>query len=291
MEQKSQRAGLLYALAAYGWWGLVAVYFKIVSHVAPLEILAHRIIWSVVILTALVATTRRLPSIIRIVTDRSSLTYLSASTILIAINWFVFIWAVGRGHLVDASLGYFINPIVSVLLGFLFLGERLRRLEWVSIALAAASVTWLTVSLGVFPWVSIILALTFGLYGLFRKLAHVGSIEGLTIETSLLLPLAAGYLAVLARDGSIAFGRLSVGTDLLLLAAGPITALPLLWFASAVRRLRLATVGLMQYIAPTMQFLLAVFAFGEPFGGPRLVAFALIWIAVFLYSADNYRNR
>ncbi|HVR42642.1 MAG TPA: EamA family transporter RarD [Thermoanaerobaculia bacterium] len=284
-------SGVLYGVAAYGWWGFVAIYFKLVAAVDPLEVLAHRIVWSVAVLLIMIAALGRWRSIAAVLRSGRALLWLAASTVLIAVNWYVFIWAVSHGRIVEASLGYFINPLVSVLLGFFFLGERLRRGEWVGVGLAALGVGWLTFGAGVFPSISLLLAFSFGGYGLVRKLAGVGPIEGLTIETALLLPLAAGWLLWRAHDGTAAFGEVSVGLDLLLLASGPVTALPLLWFAAAVRRLRLATIGLLQYIAPTIQFILAVAVYGEPFGGPRLVAFALIWIAIAIYSADNVRAR
>jgi chloramphenicol-sensitive protein RarD len=284
-------SGLLYGVAAYAWWGFVAVYFKLVRSVAPLEILAHRIIWSVAILLVMVTVARRWNAVRRVVTSRRLLGALAASTALIAVNWFVFIWAITRDHMVDASLGYFINPLVNVLLGFLVLRERLRRWEWVSVAIAATAVIWLTVGAGVFPWISLTLAFSFALYGLVRRLAGVASIEGLTIETAILLPLAVGYLVHRASAGTIAFNSRGVWFDLLLVAAGPITALPLLWFAAAVQRLRFATVGLLQYISPTLQFFFAVAVFHEPFDSGRLVAFVMIWIAIVIYSVDNFRYR
>ena len=268
--------GVLYGIAAYGWWGVVAIYFKAVRHVAPLEILAHRIVWSVVVLVAIVTVMRRWPTLIRVAAEWRALRLLVLSTFLVATNWYVFIWAVSHDHLVDASLGYFINPLVNVVLGFVVLHERLRALEWVSVALAAVAVTWLAVGAGIFPWVSLTVAITFGLYGLVRKIAAVPSIEGLTIETAILFPIAAGYL--IYRGSTV---------DLLLVASGPITALPLLWFASAVQRLRLATMGLLQYISPTIQFALAVAVYKEPFGSQRLIAFVLIWGAIAIYSAAN----
>lgn len=279
-------AGVLYGLAAYGWWGFSTIYFKAVKVVPPLEILAHRILWSVIILAVLVTALRRWGTIRSVLRSRASLLWLGASTILIAVNWYTFIWAITRNHILDASLGYFINPLVSVLLGYLFFAERLRRWEGVSITLAAVAVLWLTLTAGIVPWVALVLALTFGLYGLVRKKAGVASIEALAIETALLLPVALLYLGWLRQSDALAFGH-SARLDLLLIAAGPVTALPLLWFASAVRRLRLATIGLLQYIAPTLQFVLAVAIYREPFGGPRMIAFALIWMAVAIYSADN----
>lgn len=290
-ETRSEsRAGIAFGVAAYAWWGFVAAYFKLVASVAPLEILAHRIIWSVAVLAVIVAALRRWPDLRRVLHDRRALLLLVVSTLLIAANWFIFIWAVTSNHLVEASLGYFMNPLVNVILGALFLGERLRSLEKLSVAIAAAGVLWLTFGAGVFPWVSLVLASTFGLYGLVRKIAGVTSIEGLTIETVLLLPPAIAYLAWRAAAGTLAFTNGSPGLDLLLVAAGPITALPLLWFASAVRRLRLATVGLLQYISPTIQFTLAIAVFHEPFDSRRLAAFVLIWCAVAIYSTSNLRH-
>lgn len=290
-KTESRWSGVLYGVAAYGWWGLVAAYFKIVDAVAPAEILAHRIIWSVVILVVLVTATARWPAIKAIVTSRSLLLRLALSTALIALNWFVFIWAITHERMLEASLGYFINPLISVLLGAIVLRERLRTLEKVSVILAASGVLWLTLGAGAFPLISLTLAVSFALYGLVRKLAGVGSIEGLTVETLLLLPLALGYVVYLRSAGLLAFGSESRTLDLLLIAAGPVTALPLLWFAAAVSRLRLATVGLLQYISPTIQLVMAVAVFGETLTRARLAAFVLIWIAVLVYSADNARQR
>ena len=281
--------GVLYGVAAYGWWGFATIYFKSVKAVPPLEIIAHRVIWSLVILYVLIKGLRRWGLIRVLLRSRATLLWLTASALLIAINWFTFIWAVTRNHILDASLGYFINPLVSVVFGYLFFAERLRTWERVSIGLAAVAVSWLTFTAGIVPWIALVLAVTFGLYGLVRKKAHVASIEGLAIETALLVPIAILYLSWLERRGALTFGD-SSRLDLLLLAAGPVTAVPLLWFASAVRRLRLATVGLLQYIAPTLQFVLAVAVYHEPFGGPRMVAFVLIWIAVAIYSVDNVRR-
>jgi chloramphenicol-sensitive protein RarD len=286
----TDHSGLFYALAAYGWWGIVAIYFKMVAHVPPLEILSHRVIWSVVMLLAIITLLRRWPPLLAILRSRRSMLLLIGSTLLIAVNWYIFIWAVTREHLLEASLGYFINPLVSVLLGFLFLGERLRPAEKMSVALVVAAVGWLTFASGVVPWVALTLALTFGLYGLLRKLAGIGAIEGLTFECLFLLPLAAGYFVLLAGSGQLLFGSTTRELDLLLIAAGPVTALPLVWFASAVRRLRLATIGLLQFISPTMQFVLAVAVFNEPFDKNRLIAFLFIWAAVGLFAFDNARR-
>jgi len=286
-ERDPRLTGLLYGVAAYGWWGFVAVYFRIIRHVPAPEILAHRIVWSVLVLAILVAAKNRWSSIRDVLRSRRMRLHLGASTVLIAVNWFVFIWAVASGNLLQASLGYYINPLVNVIFGYAFLDERLRPAEKLSVAIAAFGVAWMTWSVGSMPWISLTLAVTFALYGLVRKLARVPSLEGLTIETTILFPLAGGYLAWLASTGKIAFGTIDLRTDVLLSLAGIITALPLLWFAHAVERLRLSTVGVLQYISPTIQFLFAVFLFHEPFGHERFVAFAFIWLALAIYSGSN----
>ncbi len=289
MTASETRSGLAFGVGAYVFWGVVAIYFRFVRSVAPLEILAHRIVWSVVVLVLIVAISRRWALLRGAIRVPRSVGLLFISSILIAVNWLVFIYAVTTDHLVDASLGYFLNPLVNVLLGFLVLHEKLRRIEWVSVGIAAVGVTWLIAGAGVFPWISLVLAITFALYGLTRKVAGVTSIEALTIETAILLPIAGAYLAHRAADGTLAFTNHSTGLDLLLIAAGPLTAIPLLLFASAVRRLRLATVGLLQYISPTIQFVLAVAIFHEPFGKERLIAFAIIWTAIAIYASAQRR--
>lgn len=287
-SSRETRNGILYGVAAYVLWGVVAVYFKIVGRVWPLEILAHRIVWSVVVLFTIIALLRRWPLLRAVVTARRTLLLLTFSTIFIAVNWYIYIWSVTNSRMVEASLGYFINPLVNVLLGFLFLGERLQGREKISVALAAVAVVWLTIGAGVFPWISLALAVSFALYSLLRKIAGVTAIEGLTVETLILLPLAVAYLIYRARAGTLAFGHDSRSLDLWLLAAGPVTTVPLLCFAAAVRRLRLATLGLLQYISPTLQFTLAVAVFGEPLGRERLIAFVLIWVAIAIYSTAGW---
>lgn len=287
---RDTRNGILFGVAAYGFWGVIAIYFKQVREVPPLEILAHRIVWSVVVLLAGVTLFRRWPLLRAVVRSPRAMRYLLASTCVIATNWFIFIWAVTTDHMVDASLGYFMNPLVSVLLGFVVLHERLRRWEMISVAVAGAGVVWLTIASGLVPWISLLLAVSFALYGLLRKLAGVAAVEGLTIETALLAPLALGLLVLRSQQGTLAFGSRSMTLDILLLAAGPITAFPLIWFAAAVQRLRLATIGLLQYISPSIQFTLATAVYGEPLTPPRIVAFALIWTAVAIYTTENFRH-
>lgn len=287
MVTREARAGVAYGVAAYAFWGLVAAYFKLVREVPPLEILAHRVVWSLVFLAAVLTALGLWRSYGALVARPRTLAMLALSSLLVATNWLVFIWSVTHDRLLDSSLGYFLNPLVNIVLGFLVLRERLRALEWLSVALAVAGVVWLIAGAGVVPWISLILAVSFGLYGLVRKMAAVGAIEGLAIETTILVPIALAFLAYRDHAGTLVFAHRSLRIDLLLLAAGPLTALPLLWFAAAVRRLRLATVGLLQYISPSIQFVLAVFVFGEAFGAERLIAFVFIWCAIAIYSASN----
>lgn len=285
------RAGLLYGAAAYIFWGLSIFYFKAISGVPPLEILAHRILWSVPLLLAWLAARGRLGELRAILRTRRTLGMLLITTVLIAVNWLVFIFAVSTGRVVQASLGYYINPLLNVVLGMVFLGERLRRVQWISVLLAATGVTYLAASLGSLPVISLILATTFGLYGLLRKTVPADGPVALTVETGLLLPVMIGFLAVQAWRGEMAFlhGRWTV--DLLLLLAGLITTMPLLWFTNAVRRLRLATIGFLQYLSPSLQLFLAVVVYREPFTRMHLVTFGFIWAALGLYSLDALRRR
>ncbi len=274
--------GVAYAVSTYLAWGLLPLYFKALRGVPAVEVLAHRVAWSLVLLAALVAArsgVRALAACFRRVP------LLAASAALIATNWLVYIWAVQSGRVLEASLGYFVNPLVNVLLGVAFLGERLSARQRAAVALAGAGVAALVVHAGTFPWISLVLAGSFGLYGLLRKRAAIDPVGGLLAETALLGPLAVGYLAWRAATGAGAFGS-APGTTLLLAAAGPITALPLVAFGVAVHRLRLATMGLVQYLTPTGQFLLAVLLYREPFGPAHAVAFALIWCSLALYSWD-----
>jgi chloramphenicol-sensitive protein RarD len=282
--------GVLYGLAAYLWWGLCPLYFKAVAHVPAWEVLAHRIIWSVVLLGVLLVRRGDLRTTWRAAKDRRLLLSLSATALLVGGNWFVFIWAVAHERLIEASLGYFINPLVNVALGMLFLHEQLRRLQWISLGLALAGVVLLGVMTGGVPMISLALAFSFGLYGLLRKTAPIGGMAGLAIETTLLAPAALAALAWWHGHEILVFGHRGPGTDLLLAASGLITALPLIWFANAARRLRYTTMGFLHYSTPTLQFLLAVGVFGEPFGRLQLLSFILIWCALGLFSLDLWRD-
>jgi chloramphenicol-sensitive protein RarD len=280
-----RRVGLLYGLAAYLAWGLLPLYFRALHDVPPLEILAHRVLWSVLLLAGLVTVMRRWPEVARpLSAGRGRLTLLCTTT-LISVNWGVYIWAVHAGRVLEASLGYFINPLVNVLLGVLFLGETLSRRQQLAVGLAGVGVAALVVSAGALPWVALVLAVSFGFYGLLRKRERIDAVGGLFSETALLAPLAAGFLALLASRGTGHLGA-EPRTTALLVAAGAVTALPLIWFAVGVQRLRLSTIGLLQYVAPTMQFSIAVFVFGEPFTAAHGVAFACIWTSLALYTWD-----
>jgi chloramphenicol-sensitive protein RarD len=283
------RSGVAWALAAYAWWGVAPLYFKAVRHVAALEVLAHRIVWSVVVLAAIATALGRWSAIGAALRDRRTLVLLSASAVLIAVNWTVYIWAVAHERVLESSLGYFISPLATVLLGATVLRERLTRAESLAVIVAAAAVAYLTIASGVLPWVALALATSFATYGLVRKIARVDAIEALTVETTVLLLPACAYLAMLAARGTLRFGSDAVTTSLLA-SAGIITVMPLLWFGLAVPKLRLATLGILQYVGPTLQFLLAILAFHEPFGTAHVVTFAGIWIALAVYTGDNLRR-
>ncbi len=284
------RTGVLYALAAYGLWGVFPLYFKVVGHVGADEILAHRIVWSVLFCGLLLSWTGRWSRVRAIVASPAAWGALSASALLNAVNWLCFIYAVLTDRILEASLGYFINPLVSIVLGMVFLGERLRRVQWVAVSFAAAGVAFLTVREGL-PWIAITVAVTFGLYGLVRKRATPGPLAGLFFETTLLAPLALAYLAWLwlSHDRTLVFVSGGWNDRGLLALSGLVTTLPLLWFAAAANRLRLSTIGFFQYIAPTGQFLLGL-VYGELFSADRAIAFALIWTGIAVFAGEAWRR-
>ncbi len=288
---REKQIGVAYGVGAFVWWGGAVLYFKAVAHVPPMEVLAHRIIWSVVLLLLILVAGRRFTALRSLFADRRTMLALTATTLLIAINWYIFIWAIGSGQILQTSLGYFINPLVNVLLGFLFLRERLTPLQLVSLLLAAVAVAILTVDNGSLPIPGLVLAVTFGFYGLLRKVVPVDGVTGLAAETILLLPAAIAYLVYIAQEGRIVFAQLNWSTDLLLLLAGVVTSVPLIWHVNAAKRLRYATVGLMLYISPSISFLIAVFLYQEPFSTGKLISFCLIWAALALYSFTAIRRR
>jgi len=284
------RAAAAAAALAYFIWGVVPLYFKWLAVVPAAEIIAHRILWSVPFIGLLLLAARRLGVLAGYLRQPRLLAVLAASMALLTVNWLVFVWAVNADRVLETSLGYFINPLVSILIGFLLLGERLRFWQRVAVALAAVGVANQVWQIGALPWVSLVLAVTFALYGLLRKRAPVDALNGLLIETLIATPLAAGYLFWAAAQGPLAFGARGTGTDVLLALSGPVTAVPLMLFAFGARRLRLATMGFLQYIAPTLNFLMAVFVFREPLGCGQLLTFVLIWAGLAVYTADALRN-
>lgn len=286
------RQGVLYGLAAYTIWGSFPVFFKALHGAAPLEIVCHRIFWSVIFLTMLLGCRQRLGTISKTLSDRKTLLTLCGSTLLIATNWLVFIYAVQSGEVLQSSLGYFITPLLSVLLGFLFLRERLTRWQQLSVLLALLGVLNLSFHHGQIPWISLILAASFGFYGLLRKLAKVEAMVGLTVETLLLAPFALGYLLYLGNIQQGNFLTSSLRLDLLLPLSGIVTAIPLLLFVGAAKRLQLATTGFLQYITPSLHFVLAVGLYNETFSQGHLISFLFIWSGLGIYSADTlWKNR
>ena len=285
--RRQAEIGLAYGLAAYLWWGFIPIYFKLVAHIPPLVVLGYRVIWSFLFLAALVAFKSAWSEFIAALRNRRVLLMLAVSTALLAVNWGTFIYAITVKQAIQASLGYFINPIVSVALAMIFLHERLRPWQRVGLGVAAAGVGVLTAAGGQLPWIALALAFSFGGYGLLRKLAHVGPLVGVALETALLVPVAAGYIAYAHTAESTP--PLDGRSFLLLSISGIVTALPLLWFTAAARRLRLSTLGFLQYVGPICQFLLARFAFGEPFSAANFAGFALIWSACAIYALDSLR--
>lgn len=281
--------GLIAAALAYICWGLFPLYLKQVAHVNAVEVVAHRSLWSLVFVFVLLAAWRRLAWWGPALRDGHTLRVFAASALLLSLNWGLYVWAVAAGRIVDASLGYFINPLFNVLLGVLVLKERPRPLQWAAVGLAACGVLWLIVGAGEWPWIALVLAGSFGLYGLLRKTAPLGAAEGLALETLMQAPLAAGLLLWWAWQGTGALSLQAPQTSAWLLLAGPFTAIPLLLFAAGARQLPLATMGLLQYLGPTIQFALGVFVYQEPFSSDRAVGFMLIWAALALYSAESLR--
>lgn len=283
------RAGFLYAALAFVTWGLFPLYLQFIRQVPAIEVVLHRSAWALLFVLLLLARQKRWGWLLPTLRQPRLVALFALSALLLSVNWLIYVYAVQTGHVLQASLGYFINPLVSVLLGVLVLRERLRALQWIAVSLAAFGVIWLTLQAGTLPWMALVLACSFGVYGLVRKTAPLGALEGLALENILLAPLVLPLLAwwtwqhggVLAQASRGDFAHLGW-----LLLGGPLTALPLLWFAAAARRLPLAMLGMVQYVSPSMQFLLAIWVFNEPFDMHRLVGFVCIWSALVLISAD-----
>ena len=289
-SQSETSRGVVYAVGAYFCWGMFPLYWKPLETIAPVQILCHRLLWSALFL-ALVLTVKShwgwLGAILR---TPKKLAIFTLSSSMLSLNWLLYIWAVNSGHIVESSLGYFINPLVNVILGRLVLGERLGPLQKGAVALAAVGVGWMALQLGSFPWVSLGLALTFGLYGLLRKQAPLPSLEGLSLETFLMAPLALSVLLWFEWRGQGSFGHQPRQFDLMLIGAGVVTSVPLLLFANGVRRLKLATIGLIQYISPTLQLLLGVLVYHEAFDTARAIGFAFIWAGLLIYTLGSVRS-
>jgi chloramphenicol-sensitive protein RarD len=281
----AHRQGVLAALAAFSIWGLAPLYFKAVGSIPPIEIVAHRVLWSLIFLSTLLAFWRGFDGLRQLRAQPRLIGLLAITSMLTGSNWLVFVWSISVDRLLEASLGYFINPLVSILLGRIFLGERMRPMQQAAVALAFAGVLWRVWQVGSLPWIALFLAFTFGVYGLLRKRAPVDALNGLFVETAVTAPIALLWLGWLASQGSLNFGH-GAFTDALLPLAGVLTAVPLMLFAFSAQRLPLATVGFLQYIAPSLNFLLAVFLFREPFDFGQLIGFAMIWAALAIYSAD-----
>ena len=285
-----RRLGVLSGLAAYSLWGLFPLYFPLLEPAGGLEIVAHRVLWSVVFVGLLLTVRRNWSQVRALVTDGRRLLVLAGAALLIAVNWLVFVYGVNSGQVVETSLGYFINPLVSVLLGVVVFSERLRPLQWVAVGIAAVAVAVLTIDYGHPPWIALALAASFGLYGVMKKIVRVEAAPGLFVETALVAVPAGIVLAVLHSSGNGTFGNAGAGHALLLMSSGVATAIPLLLFAAAARRIPLSTVGLLQYLTPLMQLAIGVFVYDEPMPPARLAGFVIVWVALAVFTADSLRH-
>lgn len=288
------RRGLLAAVAAYGAWGLLPIFFRLLHHVNPVEIVGQRILWSLLLVMALLLARQSLPGLSTILRDRRLMLPLAGSALMIGMNWLIYVWAVNAGHVIATSLGYFLNPLVNVGLGVLLLHEKLRRGQMAAIGIAAVGVAIMAATALTTLWISVTLALTFAFYGLIRKLTPVAPMMGLGVETLLLTPPAIGYLFWLSAHGGVSFGQ-DMTTTILLIIAGAVTTVPLVLFATAAQRLSMTTLGLLQYLAPTLQFLCGTLLFGEKLTAGQMASFALIWLSLILFATDSLtaarRNR
>lgn len=280
--------GIWNGLAAYVMWGFFPIYWKLLHDVPALQVIGHRIGWSFILLVGVILATNQWKAFRSAALAHKVIGIYAIAGVLLSINWLVYIWGVNSGFIVETSLGYFINPLISVLLGVVFLRERLRPLQWIPVGLAAVGVIYLTVTYGRLPWIALSLAFSFGIYGLVKKLAPLGSLYGLTLETALVFPFAFLYLAFTHRTGTGAFLHQGVLTDILLIGTGAVTSIPLLMFASAARQIPLTMIGILQYVAPTLQFLIGVFLYHEPFDQSRLIGFSLVWLALLIFWVENY---
>ena len=283
------KRGILYGIGAYALWGFFPIYWKVLHPVSALQVIGHRISWSFILLVAFIVITKQWQDFRSVaLTSAKTIGIYAIAGVLLTINWLVYVWGVNQGFIVETSLGYFINPLLSVLLGVIFLRERLRLAQWIPVIIAAAGVIYLTFVYGRLPWIALSLAFSFGFYGLVKKLAPLGSLYGLTLETGIVFPAAVIYLIVVQVNGAGAFLHDSALIDLFLVGAGVVTTIPLLMFASAAKQIPLTVVGLLQYIAPTLQFLIGIFIYKEPFDQSHLIGFAVVWVALIIFWVENY---
>ena len=285
------RRGYLLGIAAWAIWGFFPLYWTLLEPAGAVEILAHRVVWSMVTMAIALVVLRRWGSLRATVANRRRLALLAVAAVLISVNWGTYIYGVVSNHVVETSLGYFINPLVSVLIGVLVLGERLRRVQWFAVALAGVAVLGLTFEYGRPPWIALALAFSFGAYGLAKKKADAGAVESLIVETAIIAPFALAYVALLVGNGTSTFGGNGAAHVVLLAGTGIVTVIPLLCFGGAATRIPLSTLGLLQYLTPTMQFLLGILVFREPMPPARWAGFALIWLALVIFTVDSLRNR
>lgn len=280
--------GTLYAIGAYGLWGLFPLYWKLLQHVPALQLIGHRIVWSFVSLLVILIFLRQVKPFKKAALSFSMIRIYALAAILVGINWLVYVWAVNSGHVVETSLGYFINPLISVLIGVIFFRERLRLWQWIPIGIAGIGVLYLTFAFGKLPWIALTLAFSFAFYGMVKKIAPLGSLHGLTLETIILLVPAVFYLVHAESAGNGAFLHSGIGADLLMLGTGLITTIPLLLFASAAKRIPLSIIGVLQYIAPTIQFFIGILVYHEVFTKRQFVGYGFVWVALIIFGADSY---
>jgi chloramphenicol-sensitive protein RarD len=282
------KEGILYAFGAYFIWGLTPIYWKLIKHVPAIQLIGHRIAWSLVLLAIVLLATRQWSELRTLAAERKVLCIYFIAAVLVGANWFIYVWSVNAGFVVEASLGYFINPLLSVLLGVVFLREHMRPFQWIAVGLAAAGVIYLTVEHGRLPWIALSLAFTFGFYGLVKKLAPLSSLQGLTLETGILFIPAIVFLAYQEKLGVGAFLHTGIRSDLLMAGAGLVTTIPLLMFVSAARRIPLTMIGIMHYITPSCQFLLGVLLYREAFDSTRALGFGIVWVGLLIFAVEGY---
>ncbi|MBE0670220.1 MAG: EamA family transporter RarD [Anaerolineales bacterium] len=283
--------GILSGIAAYAMWGFFPIYWKLLHDVPALQLLGHRIGWSFGLLLLYILVTKQWDDFRTLASHRKTLGIYAIAGVLLSLNWLIYVWGVNAGFIIETSLGYFINPLLSVLFGVIFLRERLRPTQWIPVVVAAIGVIYLTVTYGRLPWIALSLAVSFGLYGLVKKLSPLGSVYGLTLETGIVFPIAIVYLAAVQVGGTGAFLHDGLTVDLLLIGAGVVTTIPLLMFASAAKQIPFNMIGILQYFAPTIQFLIGLFVYKEPFDTTRLIGFGIVWFALIIFWIENLTHR